>query len=416
MTSVLHLSHFDEYGGSGRSATNIHRGLRNLGLVSRMLVGTKTGIDPDVEQLRRDGAAIATIDKIMQRAGAAFGVQYLADVSSFRLTRYAWFREADVLQLYNIHGGWFAHTALPRLAARKTVVWRLSDMWAMTGHCGYSYSCQRWKTGCGSCPNLADYPAVRRDATAFNWRVKQHTYAHTNLTIVAPSRWMGALAAESPLLRRYRVEIIPNGVDAEFFSPGRRQEARRRLGIPADERVVLVASLQARKGGDIVLGALEVAAQACGPMTAIVMGPREAPPISRPGVRVVDLGVVDDQTLVRDAYSAAELMLQPTLADNLPNSILESMATGTPVVAVAIGGVVDVVTHGVDGFLTAEPSPSELGAGVAQLLRDGELRDRLEQGARRTVEARFSLRRQAEAFRDLYEDLASARTAALAPS
>jgi glycosyltransferase involved in cell wall biosynthesis len=374
-----------------------------------MLVGTKVGNDPDVEQLSH--GAVRFLDKVAHRAEATCGVQYLADVSSFRLPRHPWFRDADVLQLYNIHGGWFAHTALPRLAARKPVVWRLSDMWSLTGHCGYAYGCERWRIGCGECPDLAEYPAVRRDATAFNWRVKQRIYNRTELVIVAPSRWIAGLVAESPLLGRYRVESIPNGVDTEFFSVRDRAEAQRKLGIPAGERVVLVASLQARKGGDIALAALEAAAQAHGPLTALVMGPREIAPSDRPGVRVVDLGVVDDEDTVRAAYCAAEVMLQPTLADNLPNSILESMAVGTPVIALARGGVVDAITHTVDGYLVDEPSPQDLGAAVVSLLTDQALRDRLAEEARRTIEDRFSLGRQAEAFRALYEELAPERTA-----
>ena len=403
MRSVLHLSHFDEYGGSARSGMNIHKGLRELGLDSRMIVGSKSGTDPDVAPLRE--GALQAFEPMVHRAGSAAGVQYLADASSFLLARHPWFKEADVLQLYNLHGGWFAHTALPLLSRRKPTIWRLSDMWSMTGHCGYAYDCERWLTGCGSCPNLGEYPPIRRDATAFNWRVKQWVYAHSALTIVAPSRWLAGMVERSPLIRRFRLEIIPNGVDTTFFAPGRTDEARRRLSIPPREPVVLVGSLQPRKGGNLVSDALESAARIAGPFTALVMGPRDGPPAHRAGFRTVDLGVLDDPADVATAYSASAVMLQPTLADNLPNSILESMASGTPVVALARGGVGEAITHLEDGFLAAEPTPESLGVAVARLLRDEELRSRVATGARLTVERRFSLQRQAEAFRALYEDV-----------
>ena len=143
LSSILHLSHFDEYGGSARSAQKVHRGLRELGIRSRMLVGHKDGNDPDVRRIARSDA-IALADRVAHRAADQVGLQYVANASSFLLKRDPWFREADVLQLYNIHGGWFALTALPRLARAKPIVWRLSDMWAMTGHCGYSLDSERW--------------------------------------------------------------------------------------------------------------------------------------------------------------------------------------------------------------------------------------------------------------------------------
>lgn len=404
MTRVLHLSHFEDYGGSARSATNIHRGLRELGVDSRMLVGVKDGHDPDVAPLRTT-RAVALVDKVIHRSALSFGVQYPADIASFRLTSHAWFREADVLQLFNIHGGWFAHTVLPRLAARKPVVWRLSDMWAMTGHCGYSYACERWRTGCGNCPNLAEYPGVPRDATALNWRVKRRIYARTDLVIVAPSRWIAERAKESPLLGRYRVEVVPNGVDTEFFAAGRRAEARERFGLAAKEKVVLISSLQARKGGEIVLGTLALAARETGGVTALVMGPRERPPAEHPGVRIVDLGVVEDPATVRDAYAAADLMLQPTLADNLPNTVLESMSSGTPVVAVARGGLADAITDGVDGRLAAEPSASELCRLVCDVLADDGDHLRMADRARATAEGRFSLRSQAMSILGIYDEI-----------
>ena len=204
LSSVLHLSHFDEYGGSARSAQKIHSGLRELGIRSRMLVGHKDGHDPDVRRIARSDA-VALADRVAHRAADEFGLQYVANASSFLLKRDPWFREADVLQLYNIHGGWFALTALPRLTRAKPTVWRLSDMWAMTGHCGYSLDSERWRTGCGSCPHLQTYPPVRRDATAANWRLKRRVYAKAPLTLVAPTHWLEGLTRESPLLAHYPV-------------------------------------------------------------------------------------------------------------------------------------------------------------------------------------------------------------------
>ncbi len=403
LSSVLHLSHFDEYGGSARSAQKIHLGLRELGIRSRMLVGHKDGDDPDVRRIARS-QAVAFADRVAHRVADQAGVQYVANASSFLLTRDPWFREADVLQLFNIHGGWFALTSLPRLARAKPIVWRLSDMWAMTGHCGYSLDSERWRTGCGSCPHLNTYPAVRRDATAANWRLKRRVYARTPLTLVAPTRWLEGLTRESPLLAHYPVRVIPNGIKDAFLAPVDRTAARASLGLPLDGPVVLVASLEERKGGLLLEEALARAAAEV-PFTLLVMGARGVRVPSVPDATVRDLGVLDDRERIRAAYAASDLLLHPSLADNLPNAILEGMASALPVVALRAGGVPDAIAHLENGYL-AEPATAEAVAeGLSLLLRDPELAVRLGAAARETIATRFTTRGQAQAFADLYEEI-----------
>ena len=402
LPSILHLSHFDEYGGSARSARNIHTGLRELGIRSRMLVGRKEGDDPDVRRIA-SSRAIAFADRAAHRLADEAGLQYVANASSFLLRRHPWFREADVLQLFNIHGGWFALTALPLVTRAKPTVWRLSDMWAMTGHCGYSLDSERWRTGCGSCPHLDTYPAVRRDATSLNWRLKRRVYARAPLTLVAPTRWLEQLTRESPLLAHYPVRVIPNGVEDVFLAPLDGANARASLGLP-DRPVVLVASLEQRKGGLLLEETLSrVAAEL--PLTVLVMGARGVPVPAVPGGTVRDLGVLDDQEQIRRAYAAADVLLHPSLADNLPNAILEGMAAGLPVVALRAGGVSDAVDDGTNGYLAERPDPRLLSARLLTILRDPEARQRMGDAARATILGGFTSMRQARAFASLYEEI-----------
>lgn len=403
MHRVLHLSQFDTYGGSARSATKIHEELRRLGAGSRMLVGKKDGDDPDVAEIARS--------KNWWRADVAsymatdwLSLQYLFSASAFALRVHPWFREASVLQLYNLHGGWFTHTALPLLTRQKPTVWRLSDMWPATGHCAYAFGCERWRSGCGACPQLGSYPPLRRDTTAFNWRVKRAVYRHSPLTLVAPSRWLAGIARESPLLARYPLRVIPNGVETEIFRPRSQAEARVRLDLAPDRPIVLVASREPRKGPGVVMEAL--ARSSVRELTVLVVGEAltELPP-PPPGVTLVDLGLVRERERLADVYVAADLLLYPSTADNLPNTVLESMACGTPVVTVAAGGVPEAVTHLEDGYMVAEADAEALAAGVRLLLADRELRERLGRAAADRVRRDYSLERQARAFLDLYDEL-----------
>ncbi|MHB8694522.1 MAG: glycosyltransferase [Solirubrobacteraceae bacterium] len=403
MQSVLHLSQFDVYGGSARAATRIHENVRALGVDSRMLVGTKDGHDPDVAAIARskswwraDIASYAVTDRL--------SAQYLFTPSTFVLPLHPWFRAATVLQLYNLHGGWFAHTVLPLITRNKPAVWRLSDMWPVTGHCAYSFGCDRWQTGCGSCPHLDTYPRLRRDTTLFNWRVKRSAYGRSDLTIVAPSAWLADIAKRSPLLGRFAVHVIPTSVDTAVFRPAAREQARLRLGLPADGPVVLAVSREPRKGAATIYETL-VRSRVRGVTLLLVGEPLTELGPPPDGVRLIDLGLVDTETMAA-TYAAADVLLLGSSADNLPNALLESMACGTPAVTAASGGIPEAVTHLVDGYVADTAGAGPLGAGLKLLLEDAELRAKLGRTAATRVRAERSVEAEARSYLELYEALA----------
>ena len=169
--NIVHFSTSDSEGGSARSARRIHETLRRLGHQSHMLVGTKASHDPDAATVHGGGAR-RILDRLADEATLRLGLQYLWYPSGTRILAQPWVRDAAIIQIYNTHGGYLSHRLLPDLARLAPVVWRLSDMWAMTGHCAYAGPCERWRQGCGRCPDLARYPALPVDTTALLWRVK----------------------------------------------------------------------------------------------------------------------------------------------------------------------------------------------------------------------------------------------------
>ncbi len=366
-----------------------------------MLVGYKLTDDPDVAAFR--GLPWRLIDRPFRELTEATALQYLFLPSSLAFLGHPWLRWADVVQIYNMHGGYFSYPVVAPLSRWKTVVWRLSDMWGLTGHCGYSYECERWRTGCGSCPHLTEYPGLRRDRTAANWRIKRWLYARSRIHLVAPSRWMAGLAAESPLLGHFPLTVIPNGVDTARYRPRDRAAARRALGLPVDGHVVLFGSTEARKGGALLAKALELVPPPPG-TTVVTVG--EDASGAGPRVGEVHLGRVRDEERMATVYAAADLFVQAALAENLPNTVLESFAAATPVVAFAVGGVPEAVRHLENGYLAPPADAAALGAGIATLLGDDALRARLGQRARRLAETEYALELQARRFADLYAGLA----------
>jgi glycosyltransferase involved in cell wall biosynthesis len=393
MPNVLHISAADAGGGAARSAYRVHEGLSALGWGSRMLVGEKRTDDPNVRSIKRSLAWRAA-DRAAAAVTDPLDLQYVFYPSSFGVARDSWFREADVVQLYNTHGSYFSHSALPLLTRRKPVVWRLSDMWALTGHVTYAYECERWRHGCGACPHLDVYPRLGRDTSALLFRWKDAVYRHSRLTVVAPSRWLERIARESPLLGRYTVRRIPNGIDLETFRPHPRDEARAALGLDTDRPTVLWSAIDLtdrRKGGREAAAALERLHR--DEVQLVVAGGGEAPAGAR------SLGVLDDERLAL-AYSAADVFLLPALAENLPNAALESLACGTPVACFDVGGMSDAIRDGETGRLVPAGEVDALSAAVSSLL-ESKLRER----CRAVAEAEFGAEREARAFTALYEEL-----------
>ncbi|MBI3457926.1 MAG: glycosyltransferase family 4 protein [Candidatus Rokubacteria bacterium] len=415
--SVLHLSTSDAIGGSSRSAYRVHAGLRRLGVRSRMVVRVKATRDPDVEPMA--GPVVGAADFLADGVTQLLSLQYLFYPSSFLLRLRRVFRDADIVQLYNTHGNYFAHTALPLLARARPLVWRLSDMWPLTGHCAYSYGCDRWRSGCGACPLLGDYPRLRRDTTALLWRIKRRAYSACRLTVVTPSRWLAGLVGQSPLLGAFPVHVIPNGADPDIYRPRPRQAARASLGLPGAGRVILYSAFaltDRRKGYAVFREAMErLAARGERDLLVLVAGSGGERIATELPFAVHALGAVGDEAVMASAYAAADVFVLPTLAENFPNALLESFACGTPAVAFDVGGVSEVLAHMRTGYLVSDVEAAGLAGGIRHLLGDAELRAGMGRECRATVEREYTAAGEARRFLDLYREVLSGeRSAALA--
>ncbi len=402
--SIVHFSTSDSVGGSARSAYRIHGGLRARGHRSRMLVGWRGTDDPDVDTVHA-GPAGRTADRIANRLGGMLGMQYVYLPSGHRVTRHPWVRSGDVIQLYNTHGGYFSHRLLPALSRYAPVVWRLSDMWAATGHCSYPGSCERWRTGCGHCPDLGSYPSLSIDTTALLFRLKDKSYARSNVTVVAPSSWTERVARESPLLGRFEIVRIPNGLDREIYRPRAQGEARLALGIDPTRKVILFAAHildnNERKGSELLVEALNRIG-ADEDVLLVLMGEGGKSFPGRVPVEVTLLGSVREPERIALAYAAADIVALPSTVENLPNVLIEALACGIPVVAFAVGGMQDGVDHMETGYLARPGDVADFAAGLRLLLGDTARRREMSEKARALFEREFTAEVETDRFEDLY--------------
>lgn len=407
---IIHFSTADNEGGSGRSAYRIHQGIRKLGHDSKMLVGKKVTRDPDVS-LVSGGVFGRLLDIAADRLTRLFGLQYLHVPSSANLLKNPLVRNANLIQLFNTHGGYFSHTILPQLSKIAPIVWRLSDMWPMTPHSAYTYGCECYKSGPDNCKcKLSFYPPIYRNTKKKLWEIKEKIYSQSDITVVAPSSWIEETAKNSILLSRFKILKIPNGINLEVFHPRDRLESRRKFGINPDSQVILFSAHgldnNPRKGSK----ALTEALNKIGPQKNIVLllaGEGGKTFESAAPFPVKKLGYIIDQDLMASVYSCADLTLVPSAAENLPNNLLESMACAVPAVAFDSGGIRDAVKHMETGYLARASDTDEFAEGIRLLLNDAQLRNRLAANGRKLVEQEFDQKREAKAFESLYLELRS---------
>jgi glycosyltransferase involved in cell wall biosynthesis len=410
---VVHLSTADNDGGSGRAAYRIHEGLRQLGWQSRMLVGRKGTNDPDVETVFGSSQASRWSGYLIDKMTRQLGLSYQWFPWSNRLAGNPWFQDADIIQLFNLHGGYFPIGLLPALSRQAPIVWRLSDMWAMTGHCVYSGECTRWKIGCGKCPVPQDYVELGIDTSALLWKQKARLYAKCDITVVAPSSWTERLARESPLLGQFPVHRIPNGLDTRMFRPIPRAMACEVMGYdPSIKRILFVAhglDNNPRKGGRVLMEALRL------------IGPQPGVELLLAGVGgytweqaelpipVRRAGYIADDRLMATLYSCADIIVIPSTLENLPNTLLEAMACGLPAVALNVGGVIDAVHEGATGYLVDQQDITGFSARIEQMLRDDDIRVKMGMMARQLIEKEFTSSIQANRFDALYGEILARR-------
>jgi glycosyltransferase involved in cell wall biosynthesis len=389
---ILHLSTYELSGGSAKSASRIHNTLLQSGFNSKMIVGLRESTSPHVNQLHASWFE-KRIQSISSTISSLTGYQYLFIPYSSRIISHPWVAKADVVVIYNAHGGFIDFTSLAKLFSIKPIVWRLSDLWPLTGHCAYPGNCERWLSGCGQCPDLKSYPGVGFDKTRYLWQKKYNLYQIRHPSIIAPSRWMYNNARRSPLLVNSNISYIPNGIDIDIFSPNDQISSRRILGIKDDNSVSILFIAEKsypniRKGTDLLEKALELLSD-CN-ISLIAVGHHSERWTYAVPIKVYSLGSLSQPELLKHAYCASDIVCIPSTHENLPNTVIESLACARPVVAFDSGGIRDAVHHMRSGLLCFEQTPQALADSLRMLIFSNSLRMSLGKRARSLSVESFS--------------------------
>lgn len=256
-----------------------------------------------------------------------------------------WIKEydPDVIHLHNIHGYYLNVKILFDYlkTSGKKIIWTLHDCWAFTGHCAYFDCpyCDKWRTECGKCIRVKDYPQALISHAKRNYKRKKQTFCGVpNLTIVTPSKWLSGLVEQS-FLSEYQTVVINNGIDLSVFKPTE-SDFRERFGL-TDKKIILgVASVwEKRKGFNDFL---ELAKLIDDSYRIVLVGVNDKQLKMLPS-SVIGIKRTNNVKELAEIYTAADVLFNPTYEDNYPTVNLEAQACGTPVITYPTGGSVESV-------------------------------------------------------------------------
>jgi glycosyltransferase involved in cell wall biosynthesis len=419
--SILHLCTTDTRGGAARAAYRLHHGLRACGHRSDFLVKKKFGNDSTVRQFRADNSLLRRLRRSLRGyvlAQAQHRIKPLLkdhyepftdDRSRFGADIAAVLApDTDVVNLHWVAddfldwGGFFDSGRV-----RKPVVWTLHDANPFTGGCHCTGECTRYENACGCCPKLQSH--VERDFSRQIWQRKKASLAALRpeqLHIVCPSKWMQQKASASSLFGDFPVHHIPNGIDTKVFAPCDTGDLA--ACLTGKHKTILFAAQSTRweiKGFAPLLSALARLWDKRTDFSLLALGePAEHPHVPFP---ITYTGKISNDQLLAAIYNAATVFAIPSLEDNLPNTVLEAMACGTPVAGFETGGIPDMVRPNETGLLAARGDVAALAGAIDTLLDNTEKRVAMGRRCREIAVAEYSLEVQANAYVDLYEGICS---------
>jgi len=404
----MYLNRSDAEGGAARAATNLLNSITREGISANLHVQRKSSSHPAVSGLPEfPGKALGSARRILE---TIFSGQCLAKNKGLfspallpdRLRGVISRSKADLVHLH-----WTARMMRLETLAQtmRPIVWTLHDSWPFTGGCFLPGACERYRDACGMCPVLSSHR--EDDLSRRTWQRKHEAWRNLNLTLIAPSHWMGERARSSALFQNRRVEIIPNGIDISRFTPVDPKTARHQFGLPQGKRLILFGAKSAvrdrNKGFHLLLKALQAAE--VNDMELVVIG---AGPGDRPSGLAVNshfLGWQTDDSQLAQLYSAVDAFALPSLQENLPYTVMEAMACGTPCVAFCQGGVPDLIDHRNNGYLARAFDPKDFGHGLRYILTDPAQRREMGALARHKIVTEFAIDRVATRHFQLYRNL-----------
>lgn len=412
---VLIVNTSERTGGAAVAAGRLVEALNNNAVKATMLVRDKQSDEITVVGLPKNWLSrwhflwerLVIFVRMHFNYSRVFEVD-LANAGS-DITRLREFREADVIHLHWINQGMLSLNGIRKiLRSGKPVVWTMHDLWPATALCHYARCCRHYMSQCRQCPLLPG-GGSDHDLSAAVWRRKQNMLAAGTIHFVACSRWLEGEAKKSALLSGQHITSIPNPINTRVYCPQDQADARRQMGLPVEGRIILFVSQKVtdeRKGISYFVEAINQLAEQHPEMKEnthiAILGAHADAVASQLALPTHALGYLSDERQIVAVYNAADVFVTPSLEDNLPNTIMESMACGVPCVGFRVGGIPEMIDHRKNGYVAEFRNAADLARGIAWVLTEAD-RDALRSEALRKVKLSYSQSSVSLRYIELYQ-------------
>ena len=383
-------------GGAGIACSRLHQGLLAHGVSSKLLLlhPSKSNIPESYfftegwskpkRLLHKIGQAIINRLPYTKWFLPSDASPLVPIRSVYRLEEHPLYEWADIINLHWVP--LFVDQKTFFKINKKPIVWTMHDMLPFSG--GYAYEV-------GFPAKAYKHHVEVRENHKAQWLASQ------NLTAVGLSKWLKERAQSSKAFSKHRHVLIPNGIDTETYRPYSKEEARSHFNISFDNPVILFVAeslVNPRKGFRFLQEAL-LKLPNSKPITLLALGGGDVS-VSPPH-EVHKLGFISNSSDMAKAYSAADIVVIPSIEDNLPNTAVESTCCGTPVVAFNIGGMPDIVDHYTSGYLVDEIDSTSLAEGIQKALNHTFTKDII----RNQALEKFHTQKQTTAYIQLFTEI-----------
>lgn len=408
--NILMISKSDVHGGAAIAAYRLMYALNSEGENAKMLVCDKRSDNLKVIQ---GGSKLNNRWNFYLERGEIFlynhlSRKFLFDISiantGLSITELDEFKNADVIHLHWINQGMLSIKEIEKiLLSGKKVVWTMHDMWPFTGICHHSGDCNKYENSCGRCPYIAN--PSDKDLSNLIFNKKKDIYSKGNITFVACSDWLKKLAEKSPLTNGHKIVSVPNPIDTDLYKPKDKLLIREKLNLPTDKKLILFAAAKAsdkRKGTDYLIKASRlIASEIKDKIVFLIAGNEGAEIADSLSSLSICMGYIDSDKMP-DIYNAADVYITPSLQENLPNTIMEAMSSGTPCVGFNIGGIPEMIDHKLTGYVAEYKSSEDLAKGINWTLFEADA-ETLSYNSREKVMSIYEQKKVAALYKTLYE-------------
>ncbi len=410
---ILHVNISDSIGGASKAAYRLHKSLRKIGVDSHMLVFNKDTDDNTVISLKNKKQKIfleirryienKILNRYSHRVRIIFSLSLLRNRHLIKKINNI---NPDIVHLHWVNGGLLGIIDL--LKIKRKIVWSMHDNWIISGGCHIKWDCEKYKTICSECPILKS--KKKHDLSKLIFILKRSVYNKiNNITFIALSSWLYNCSKKSLLLKEKNIIHLPNPINTKFFKKIDKKNARKICNLELKCKIILFGAMNAtsdrNKGFNILYKALETLnCNKSNKIELVVFGSSDSNNNDIYKFKTHFFGELHDDISLVTLYNSADVVVVPSLQENLSNVIMESMSCGVPVVAFNIGGNSDLIDHCINGYLAQPYNAADLANGILWIINNSDYKT-LSDNAQRKIIDNFQDETVAKRYNNLYSNL-----------